>query len=106
MRAERGQAERCVSCPVGRYKAKPGEGMCDASDKALFAGSVECRCNTGYYRGLADSKVCFDDLDSVLHTSSIFEARTAEHSTTKVSRHFRKSFKISSCKTGTFTSEF
>ena len=81
MRAERGQAERCVSCPVGRYKAKPGEGKCDASDKALFAGSVECRCNTGYYRGLADSKVCFN-------------ARTAEHSTTNVSRHSRKSFKI------------
>ena len=65
VRAERGQAERCVSCPVGRYKAKPGEGKCNASDKALFAGSVECRCNTGYYRGLADSKVCFDDLISV-----------------------------------------
>ena len=57
--AERGQAERCVSCPVGRYKAEPGEGECDicpASSKALFAGSVECRCNKGYYRGLADSK--------------------------------------------------
>ena len=57
--ADRSKQESCVACEIGRYKAQPGERECDICppySKALFAGSVECKCNTGYYRANSDPK--------------------------------------------------
>ena len=51
--ADRSSQEACVACDIGSYKPFPGEELCDicpAYSKALFPGSVECRCNNGYYR--------------------------------------------------------
>lgn len=49
----------CKACTVGRYKNSVGETSCEicpAHSQALFGGSVECRCNDGFYRASADSK--------------------------------------------------
>jgi len=57
--ADRSKRESCLSCPIGKYKAAPGEGecqICPPYSKALFAGSVECRCDKDYYRALSDPK--------------------------------------------------
>ena len=57
--ADRTTQESCVACEIGRYKSLPGERECDICppySKALFAGSVECKCNTGYYRATQDPR--------------------------------------------------
>ena len=57
--AERSSKEACVACEVGSYKPFPGESSCDICppySKALFPGSVECRCNSGYYRSSQDPR--------------------------------------------------
>ena len=57
--ADRSGQEACVACDIGSYKAAPGEALCDICppySKALFPGSVECRCNSGYYRAVADPR--------------------------------------------------
>ncbi len=49
----------CKACPVGRFKDSVGDDtchICPAHSQALFGGSVECRCNDGFYRAPGDSK--------------------------------------------------
>ena len=57
--ADRSNRESCLSCPIGKYKAAPGEGecqICPPYSKVLFAGSVECRCDKDYHRAVSDPK--------------------------------------------------
>ena len=49
----------CKPCTVGRYKDSVGDAKCEicpAHSQALFAGSVECRCNDNFYRAGGDPK--------------------------------------------------
>ena len=49
----------CRPCTVGRYKDSVGDAKCEicpAHSQALFAGSVECRCNDNFYRAGGDPK--------------------------------------------------
>jgi len=53
------QGQGCVECPIGKYKGGPGDGLCSICpphSKTRFRGTVECRCNRGYYRGPEDDK--------------------------------------------------
>merc|ERR1712223_29948 len=52
-------SQTCEACPVGRFKHTSGDGpclICPPHSQALYAGSVECRCNDGYYRAPSDSR--------------------------------------------------
>ena len=52
-------SQTCRACPVGRFKHQTGNGaclLCPAHSQALYEGSVECRCNEGYYRAPADPR--------------------------------------------------
>merc|ERR1712223_143151 len=52
-------SQTCEACPVGRFKHTSGDGpclICSPHSQALYAGSVECRCNDGYYRAPSDSR--------------------------------------------------
>merc|ERR1712223_770636 len=52
-------SQTCEACPVGRFKHTSGDGpclICPPHSQALYAGSVECRCNDGYYRAPPDSR--------------------------------------------------
>jgi Eph receptor B1 len=54
-----GPSSSCRECPVGKFKASPGESfctICPPHSEALFSGSVECRCNKGYYRAKEDDR--------------------------------------------------
>ena len=49
----------CKPCTVGRFKDSVGDAKCEicpAHSQALFAGSVECRCNDNFYRAGGDPK--------------------------------------------------
>ena len=57
IQADRSNTAVCVACDIGSYKPNPGEAQCDICppySKALFPGSVECKCNNGYYRSSSD----------------------------------------------------
>lgn len=46
-------------CPPGKFKHRVGEDRCQTCPEfsnAPYAGSVECRCQEGYYRALKDEK--------------------------------------------------
>jgi len=54
-----GPSLACGECPVGKFKSSPGDTyckICPPHSEALFSGSVECRCNTGFYRSNTDDR--------------------------------------------------
>lgn len=52
-------AQECRQCPVGRYKHTSGAAacqICPPHSQALHLGSVQCRCNSGYFHAPTDPR--------------------------------------------------
>ena len=52
-------SQTCKECPIGRFKHTSGDDpclICPPHSQALYPGSVECKCNDGYYRAPSDPR--------------------------------------------------
>ena len=52
-------SQTCKDCPIGRFKHTSGDDpclICPPHSQALYPGSVECKCNEGYYRAPSDPR--------------------------------------------------